>query len=229
MNRTVMGLLAAFLLALGLPGALLAEGEDAPKPAANPALLAPSLATEQAPDAFRVQFDTTKGKIVIDVKREWSPNGADRFYNLVKIGFYEDIAFFRVIPGFMAQFGINGDPAVSKIWKQATITDDPVVQSNARGFITYAKTRAPNSRTTQLFINLKDNKALDRQGFAPFGQVVEGMDVVDAIFKIGEGAPRGKGPAQGRIQSQGNDYLKKSFSSLDYITSAKILPEASDG
>jgi peptidyl-prolyl cis-trans isomerase A (cyclophilin A) len=222
-SLTLAGL-ALFLV----PLAGLAEVEDAAagaavaKPATS-ALHDPSLATEQAPAEFRVEFDTTQGKVVIEVKRAWAPNGADRFYNLVKVGFFEDIAFFRVIPNFMAQFGIHGDPAVSKEWQKATFRDDPVVESNERGYVTYAKTRKPNSRTTQLFINLKANKPLDRQGFAPFGKVVEGMDVVDAIYKVGEGAPRGPGPAQPRIQSQGNKYLKGKFESLDYVKSARVL------
>jgi peptidyl-prolyl cis-trans isomerase A (cyclophilin A) len=225
MNRNVLALtLTCFVLFLfQSPSLAEEEGAAVLVEPQNPALLDPTLGGEQAPEEFRVEFDTTKGKFVIEVHRAWAPAGADRFYSLVKIGFFEDIAFFRVIPNFMAQFGIHGDPAVTKAWRAATIQDDPVVQSNERGYITYAKTRRPNSRTTQLFINLKDNKGLDRQGFAPFGKVVEGMDVVDSISKIGEGAPRGPGPAQGRIQSQGNAYLKEKFSSLDYLKSARLL------
>jgi len=226
MKANSLGLLVMCLVLFAFQGTSRAEAESAPaaaSAAANSALLDPSLATEQAPEQFRVEFDTTKGKLVIEVHRDWAPNGADRFYNLVKIGFFEDIAFFRVIPSFMAQFGIHGDPAVSKAWQQATIQDDLVTQSNERGYITYAKTRRHNSRTTQLFINLKTNKRLDRQGFAPLGKVVEGMPVVDAIYKIGEGAPRGSGPAQPRIQAEGNAYLKKEFGTLDYLKSARIL------
>ena len=132
--------------------------------------------------------------------RDWAPNGADRFYNLVKNGFYDNDRFFRVITGFMVQFGINGDPKLSAVWREARIKDDPVKQSNSRGFITFA-TAGPNTRTTQVFINFADNSALDNQGFAPFGQVVSGMNVVDALYAdYGEGAPRGRGPAQDRIQ-----------------------------
>ena len=189
----------------------------------NPALTDPSLANKTAPDQFKVEFDTTQGKFVVKVTRSWSPNGADRFYNLADIGYFEDIAFFRVIPNFMAQFGIHGDPDVSRAWRGASIQDDPVVQSNKRGYITYAKTGRPNSRTVQLFINFKDNGNLDRMGFAPFGEVVEGMDVVDAIYKVGEGRPRGPGPGQQAIQARGNAYLKKDFPKLDYIKSAKIV------
>jgi peptidyl-prolyl cis-trans isomerase A (cyclophilin A) len=157
------------------------------------------------------------------VTREWAPRGADRFYNLVKNGFYDDVRFFRVIPNFMAQFGIHGDPAVAAAWRMARINDDPVKQSNKRGFVVFA-TAGPNTRTTQLFINFKDNAAsLDKQGFAPFGRVVTGMETVDKIYDgYGEGAPRGKGPDQGRAQAEGNAYLSKEFPRLDFIKSATI-------
>ncbi len=188
-----------------------------------PALLAPDKANAKAPDEYKVKLDTTKGDIVIAVTRDWAPNGADRFYNLVKIGYFQDIAFFRVVDGFMAQFGIHGDAKVNKAWRMARIDDDPVKESNKRGFVTFA-TSGPNSRTVQMFINYKDNTQLDKQGFSPFGRVVEGMDVVDKLYKgYGEGAPRGRGPHQGRIQSKGNAYLKKDFPKLDYIKSASIL------
>ena len=182
----------------------------------------PLALTEQAPATFKANFDTTKGTFVIDVHRDWAPQGADRFYNLVKNGFYDDVRFFRVISGFMAQFGIHGDPAVAAAWRPAQIKDDPVKQSNKRGFVTFA-TAGPNTRTTQLFINFGDNAALDKQGFAPFGQITTGMDIVDKIYSAyGEGAPRGKGPDQGRLQSEGNAYLEKEFPRLDYIKSATI-------
>lgn len=210
--------LAAEEAAASAAGAAKAEAE-APKAA----LLAPADATEQAPDQFRVKLETTRGPVVLEITRAWAPNGADRFYNLVKIGFFEDIAFFRVIPNFMVQFGIHGTPEVARAWQKATIQDDPVVQSNERGFITYAKTGRPHSRATQFFINFKHNKNLDRMGFSPFGKVVEGMDVVDAIYKVGEGAPRGPGPHQGKIQTQGNAYLKESYPKLDYIQRAVLL------
>lgn len=184
----------------------------------------PLALVEQAPATFKVTFDTTKGPIAIEVTREWAPRGADRFYNLVKNGFFTDVRFFRVIPGFMAQFGIHGDPAVSAAWRPAQINDDPVKQSNKRGTITFA-TAGPNTRTTQFFINFGDNMALDKQGFAPFGRVVTGMDIVDKIYGgYGEGAPRGRGPDQGRLQSEGNAYLAKDFPRLDYIKSATITP-----
>src|SRR4051794_9000516 len=184
----------------------------------------PDALKEQAPATFKANFDTSKGLIVIDVHRDWAPNGADRFYNLVKNGFYDDVRFFRVIPGFMAQFGIHGNPQVMSAWRAAQIKDDPVKQSNKRGFVVFA-TAGPNTRTTQLFINFGDNVGLDKQGFAPFGEVSKGMDVVDKIYDgYGEGAPRGKGPDQGRLQSEGNAYLMKEFPKLDYIKTATIAP-----
>ncbi|HXF10746.1 MAG TPA: peptidylprolyl isomerase [Desulfuromonadaceae bacterium] len=180
----------------------------------------------KAPDTFKAQFDTTKGKFTIEVTRALSPNGADRFYTLVKSGFFKDVAFFRVVPGFMCQFGIHGDPAVSAKWRPANISDDPVKGTNARGTITYAMA-GPNTRTTQFFINFKDNTGLDGQGFSPFGKVVDGMDIVDKINgEYGDGAPWGRGPDQGRIQTEGNAYLKKEFPNLDYINSVTILPAA---
>ena len=182
----------------------------------------PAALTEQAPATFNANFDTSKGVFVITVHRDWAPNGADRFYNLVKNGFYDDVRFFRVIDGFMAQFGIHGTPAVASAWQNASIKDDPGKQSNKRGFVTFA-TRGPNTRTTQLFINFGDNAGLDKQGFSPFGEVTKGMDVVDKIYNgYGEGAPRGKGPDQGRLQAEGNAYLAKDFPKLDYIKTATI-------
>ena len=195
------------------------------KPSATaPGFADPSQLTAKAPESFRVQFDTTKGKFIVTVTRSLSPNGADRFYNLVRSGYFKDIEFFRVIPGFMCQFGIHGDPKVSKSWRDANISDDPVKGSNTRGTITFA-TAGPNTRTTQMFINFEDNTRLDGMGFSPFGKVTEGMDVVDKINgEYGEGAPGGRGPDQGRIQEEGNAYLKKDFPNLDYIKSATVLP-----
>jgi len=191
---------------------------DATKPLFNP-----SLATEKSPDTFSVKLETTKGDVVIDVTRAWSPNGADRIYNLVKSGYYDDIAFFRVVPGFMAQVGINGNPAANSAWRSATIQDDPVTQSNKRGYVTFAKTGMPNSRSTQIFINFTDNGRLDGMGFAPFGQVKD-MAIVDKLNgEYGDGAPSGRGPNQMRVQSEGNGYLKAEFPNLDYIKKATIL------
>ena len=178
--------------------------------------------TEQAPASFRASFDTSKGTFVIQVTRDWAPIAADRFYNLVKNGFYDDVRFFRVINGFMAQFGIHGNPAVQAAWRGANLQDDAVKGSNKRGMVTFA-TAGPNTRTTQLFVNFGNNTGLDRQGFAPFGEVVQGMDVVDKLHNgYGEGAPSGKGPDQGRMQKEGNAYLNKEFPLLDYIKAATI-------
>jgi peptidyl-prolyl cis-trans isomerase A (cyclophilin A) len=182
----------------------------------------PAALKEQAPANYRVDFDTSKGPFVVEVRREWAPNGADRFYNLVKNGFYDNARFFRVIEGFMVQFGINGDPKISAVWREARIKDDPVHVSNTRTFVTFA-TAGPNTRTTQVFINFGDNHNLDAQGFAPFGQVVSGMNVVDSLYSgYGEGAPRGLGPDQGKLQAEGNAYLATGFGKLDYIKKAKI-------
>jgi peptidyl-prolyl cis-trans isomerase A (cyclophilin A) len=219
------------LCALGLLFALAtAKAEDVKadvkdKPAAATAdFTDPAKLTEKAPETFKAQFNTTKGKFTIEVTRSLSPTGADRFYNLVRSGYFKDIAFFRVIPGFMCQFGIHGDPAVAAKWRDANITDDPVKGSNTRGTISFA-TAGPGTRTTQLFINFGDNANLDGMGFSPFGKVTEGMDVVDKIYSgYGEGAPGGMGPDQGRVQSEGNAYLKKDFPNLDYIKSATVLP-----
>ena len=216
------------LCALGLFAAVaIVQAQDARKEekpsTASPGFTDPAKLTEKAPETFKAQFDTTKGKFTIEVTRSLSPNGADRFYNLVRSGYFKDIAFFRVIPGFMCQFGIHGDPNVSAKWRAAAIPDDPVKGSNTRGTITFA-TAGPNTRTTQLFINFADNSNLDGMGFSPFGKVTEGMDVVDKINgEYGEGAPRGRGPDQGRVQGEGNTYLKKDFPNLDYIKSATIL------
>lgn len=226
--------LIACLLAVSLPltAAESATKKEETKPAPTPATTAaaaadfadPSKLTAKAPETFKAQFETTKGKFTVEVTRSQAPNGADRFYNLVRSGYFTDIAFFRVIAGFMGQFGIHGDPKVSTAWRSARITDDPVKSGNKRGAITFAMA-GPNTRTTQLFINLADNDRLDGMGFPSFGKVTEGMDVVDKLnSEYGEGAPQGRGPAQGRIQAEGNAYLKKDFPNLDYIKSVTILP-----
>ena len=189
----------------------------------DPALLRPATLTAKAPDVYEVKFVTTAGDFSVKVTRAWAPNGADRFYNLVRHHFYDGVAFFRVLPGFMAQFGLSAYPEVSKVWENATIKDDAIVQSNHRGFLSFA-TAGPNTRTTQVFINFADNAALDRQGFAPFGKVVSGMTVVDALYAdYGEGAPRGRGPSQDRIQREGNAYLTAEFANMDYIKKATIV------
>jgi cyclophilin family peptidyl-prolyl cis-trans isomerase len=212
--------------ALGITAVLLAATMavlSAAPAASNPKLANPAELNEKAPDTYRARFTTSKGDFVIEVTRAWAPHGADRFYNLVTNGFFDDCRFFRVVYGFMVQFGIHGDPAVSSVWREARIPDDPVQQSNKRGYVTFA-TAGANTRTTQVFINFADrNTRLDSQGFAPFGQVVEGMDVVDKLFSgYGEAAPQGHGPDQGRIQKEGNAYLEKSFPKLDYVRKASI-------
>lgn len=176
-----------------------------------------------APDSFRARFRTSEGEFVVLVRREWAPRGADRFYNLVRHGFYDGARFFRVLDGFVAQFGIHGDPEVSAVWRDATIADDPPVASNTRGTLSFA-TSGPDSRTTQVFINYGDNSRLDALGFAPFGEVVEGMDVADRLYAgYGEGPPGGDGPSQARIQSEGDEYLEEEFPDLDSIERAVIV------
>jgi peptidyl-prolyl cis-trans isomerase A (cyclophilin A) len=185
-------------------------------PIFNRALLHPALLKAKAPDSFKARFTTTKGEFVIEVHRDWSPLGADRFYNLVKNGFYNNESFFRVVPGFVVQFGLSPMPAVTKAWQDAFIQDDPVTQSNKRGFVTFA-TSGPNSRTTQMFINFGENGRLDGMGFSPFGEVIEGMDVVDKLY-----AGYGEAPNQGQIEAEGKTYLEKNFPLLDSVKVAKI-------
>jgi len=184
--------------------------------------------TAAAPDSFFVAFETGKGRFVVQAMRAWAPRGVDRFYRLVNDHYYDRVKFFRVLPNFMAQFGIHGDPATDKKWIDANIPDDPVVQSNRRGFVTYA-TGGPNTRTTQLFINTRDNQRLDAMGFAPLGKVIKGMEVVDRLYTgYGEGAPGGRGPMQDRIHGEGNAYLNKSFPKLDSIVTARVVRTPKD-
>ena len=188
------------------------------KPAATSAALrTPSKLKDVAPATFRANVETSAGVFVVEVNRAWAPKGADRFYNLAKYGYFDGARFFRVVSNFMVQFGIHGDPKLNAVWSESNIADDPVVQSNKRGFVTFAKRNVPNSRSTQIFINFKDNSFLDKDGFAPFGQIVAGMEVVDKI-----NAEYGESPEQGLIQTQGNAYLTKAFPRLDYIKKASI-------
>jgi peptidyl-prolyl cis-trans isomerase A (cyclophilin A) len=194
-----------------------------PPPVDRRALLDPSLATARAPEVFRARFTTTKGDFVVEVHRDWAPHGADRFYNLVRIGFYDGTRFFRVIDGFMAQWGISGEPAVSAAWREARVPDDPVVHSNTRGTISFAKTSSPDTATTQVFVNYRDNGQLDAMRFTPFGEVIEGMGALDALYGgYGEGgAAAGQGPLQHTIEMAGDSYLE-GFPKLDRIVHARI-------
>jgi peptidyl-prolyl cis-trans isomerase A (cyclophilin A) len=197
---------------------LLLSGCASEKPAAKaPEKIGP------APAAFRVKFETTKGDFVVAVTKDWAPLGVDRFYELVRTGFYDEARFYRVRPKFVVQWGVNKDPKVSALWRDLKIADDPVKAHNGRGLVTFA-TAGPNTRTTEVFINLADNaKVLDARGFAPFGKVVDGMDVVDQFFSgYGEVAPRGSGPDHDRMESIGNDYLIDHFPRLDYIKKAAV-------
>ena len=211
------------LLTLGAAACGGAGDSDAPPVEGNPLESPDSEAMNQrAPRVFRAAFATNKGDFVLEVHRDWAPNGADRFYNLVRNGFYDDSRFFRVIPSFMVQFGIHGDPEIGKFWREARIPDDPVTQSNKRGFVSFASS-GRDSRTSQVFINFKDNTNLDGMGFAPFAQVVEGMDIVDQLYSAyGDGAPSGPGPAQQRIRAEGNEYLDAEFPLLDRIAKTAV-------
>ena len=212
------------LVIIAVLGLLISNLEAGDGEKASPLMQPKSSAmTQTAPATFKVKFVTTEGDFVVESQREWAPLGVDRFYNLVKNGYYDGVCFFRVISGFMAQFGIHGDPKVSAAWRPERIQDDPVKQSNKRGYISYAMA-GPNTRTTQLFINYTDNSRLDQMGFAPIARVVEGMDVVDRLHSgYGEGAPNGKGPDQGRLQAEGSAYLTKDFPQLDCIKKATII------
>ena len=185
------------------------------------ALLRPALLKDKAPETYQVKFSTTRGDFTLTVTRAWAPIGADRFYNLVKHHFYDNATVFRVVPNFVAQFGLSAYPPVSAAWKNANLTDDPVTQSNKKGYITFA-TAGPNTRTTQVFINLVDNVRLDKMGFAPFGQVTEGMNAVDLFYdQYGDAS----GPDQDQIEKQGKPYLDKGWPKLDVIQSATVVGE----
>lgn len=191
-------------------------------PAPKPDLMAPSTLNAKAPAVFRTRFMTTKGPVVIEVTRAWAPLGADRFYNLVRAGFFTDLYFFRVVPGFMAQFGMSSRPEVIAKWKPETINDEPVIKSNTRGMVTFAKTGQPNSRSVQFFINFGDNSRLDAMGFAPFGRVVEGMENVDKLYS-GYGEQSNN---QGAITEQGKAFFEANFPLLDKIVTASVVPAA---
>ena len=199
------------------------------RPASDAGLPPDPSSDVQSPGVFQARFETSRGPFVVEVHRAWAPRGADRFYQLVKSGFFDNTRFFRVMTSFMAQFGVHGDPAVNAAWEKLAIPDDSVTQSNRRGFVSFAMA-GPDSRTTQVFINLVDNTNLDAMGFAPFGQVVEGMAAVDSLFAdYGDGPPGGFGPDQARIMSEGNAYLERSFPKLDFVRSARLVGQPATG
>ena len=216
--KIAAGLLLIFIGTTEVPS----QSRDQRKPLLDPA---DKVWSEKAPETFKVRIETSKGSFVIEAHRDWAPIGGDRFYNLARKGFFDDSRFFRVRAGFIVQFGIAGDPAVANAWKNQAMRDDPVKQSNARGTVAYAMT-GPHTRTTQLYINLSDNSRLDAEGFAPIGEVIEGMDVV-AQFYAGYGEDAGggmRGGKQGRIFEGGNAYLDREFPKLDSLIRAVLLP-----
>lgn len=230
--RRFASLLGLCLIALFVPLALVAQTESTPPAqkspaaghgAADSALMHPATLKAKAPDVYEVTFTTTKGDFVVQVTRAWAPAGADRFYNLVKHGFYNDMRLFRVVSGFVIQFGLTGNPAINKAWQDANIKDDPVTQSNKAGYLTFA-TAGKDTRTTQVFINLGDNSRLDSMGFTPFGQVISGMDVIQQLYSGYADTPTGH---QDEITKQGNAYLDKSFPKLDSIKTAKVTSPTS--
>jgi peptidyl-prolyl cis-trans isomerase A (cyclophilin A) len=225
MNRMNAGRTSVLSLLLLLAAACGGEGARTVPP--DSVLLDPDAPTFSgaAPDTFHVRFQTSRGDFVVEVIREWAPRGADRFHHLVRNGFYDGVRFYRVVEGFMVQFGLHGDPAVTEAWMDRTIPDDPVTMGNWRGRITFA-TAGPDTRTTEVFINFIDNLRLDMMGFAPFGQVIEGMDVVDGLYSgYGESAPAGSGPQWARIVEEGNDYLVRQFPALDHVRRATIVED----
>ncbi|MFA6167891.1 MAG: peptidylprolyl isomerase [Gemmatimonadaceae bacterium] len=206
--------------ALVLLGAALAAACHRPAPLTAPA---PKGLDAVGPDSFTVRFTTTRGPFDLKVHRDWSPRGADRIYWLVNNRYYDGVRFFRVVPNFVVQFGMNGDTAVQRAWKDRRFADDRVKRGNVRGTLSFA-TGGPDTRTTQLFINLKNNQRLDPMGFSVVAQVVAGMDVVDSLYQgYGDGAPRGKGPSQDTIAREGEAYLARAFPKLDKVISARVV------
>ena len=224
--NTAALVLAGVILLIYAGNPFAAESRAGQAAAARAALMNPRHKWwgEPAPDVFRVKFETSKGTFIVECHRDWAPRGVDRFYNLTRAGFFDDSRFFRVRAGFIAQFGIPGDPRVAAVWQAQAMPDDPVRQSNARGFVAYAMT-GPNARTTQLFINLGDNARLDKEGFAPIGKVVEGMEVVDRLYAgYGEEAGGGmRGGKQGELFKGGNAYLDREFPKLDKLLRATVF------
>jgi peptidyl-prolyl cis-trans isomerase A (cyclophilin A) len=231
MRVSFVSLVSTAVLALALSGQVGAQGApDAPvappapaAPAAPPTLKDPATLIENCPDVYKVKFETSQGDFVVEVHRDWAPRAAVRFYNLVKNGYYNDNRFFRVLNGFMAQFGITGDPEINKVWRGARIIDDTRKQTNERGYVSFAA-GGPNTRTTQVFINMKDNAALDH--LVPFGRVTSGMNTIEKLYDdYGDGPPNGKGPEQAKIQLEGNEYLTKNYPKLDYIKTATLIED----
>lgn len=211
-------------LVAGAAVALLAACGSEPRPPASEVGLPPA-ATSAAPASFRVRFETSKGSFVVEAHRAWAPKGVDRLYQLVQSGFFDNTRFFRVVTGFMVQFGVHGDPAVNAAWENLAIPDDSVTQGNTRGRMSFAMA-GPGTRTTQVFINLVDNRSLDDMGFAPIGEVIEGMAVVDSLHAgYGDGPPSGFGPDQMRLMREGNAYLEKEFPRLDFIRTARVVED----
>lgn len=209
---------ACSLILLPMLLAMCGGDADDAEPSQPPnSLLRPARFTETAPATFRARFETSVGEFVLELHRDWAPLGVDRFYNLAKNGFFDDSRVYRVIDGFMAQFGINADPYVSQAWKTQFIVDDPVVETNSRGRVTFAK-GGLHTRTTEIFVNYRDNAGLDEEGFSPIGEVIEGMEVVDAFYaEYGDGPPRGTGPYAAMAQARGNEYLDAEFGELTRI------------
>lgn len=229
-HRPAAPIVASTLLALATAcGAEPREETPEGPPRTLESLANPARHEATAPDTFRARFETTEGTFVVDVRRDWAPRGADRFYNLVRGGYYDSVYVHRVVPGTVAQFGIHYDPRISYVWSQHPIRDDPRRMSNRRGRLSFAR-HGPDSRTTQVFVNLSDNPGLDDQGFQPFGEVVEGMDVVDGFYDgYGDGPPRGEGPYPAQARAEGNAYFEESFPELDRIEEARITGEAGEG
>ena len=216
---------------IGLTAAC-SDSANQESPADRNPLLYPKSLHETAPETFRASFETTAGDFTIEVRREWAPLGADRFYNLVKNGFYDDQRIYRVVEGFMVQFGIHGDPLVDYQWHDELLLDDPVVATNSRSRVSFAKGGA-NSRTVEIFISYRNNSDLDALGFSPFGEVVDGMDVVDAFYaEYGDGPPRGQGVYQAQAHATGEEYFAAEFPELDRVVRAWVeegdAPEPAD-
>ncbi len=222
-HRTLRKLFSVLLLA-GVYSACGGSSDDAEPTITRNPLLQPQRFQETAPAAYQVRLETSVGDVVIQVHRAWAPLGADRFYNLAKGGYYDDSRIYRVLPDFMAQFGLHADPYVTQAWKSEYLVDDPLVASNTRGRVAFAK-GGLHTRTTEIFISHKDNSQLDERGFTPIGEVIEGMDVVDAFYsEYGDGPPRGEGPYQAMAAARGNEYLDAEFPELTRILRAHLIP-----